>query len=81
MRVDFLDFLELFCRLVLSALWVFQGASPASLLPAQHPPQQLHEGDADSASVYSVSLSEVLAERIAVWKQNFDFDSLGTTAA
>ena len=35
--------------------------------------------DQDSVSVYSVSLADVLAERLGTWKQSFDLVALGRT--
>jgi hypothetical protein len=94
MRIDFQDYLELLCRVVGSPLWAHAGAGPASLQPAAGPApagdenhhndegqQQEVDQDQDSASVYSVHLSDVLAERLAVWKQTFDFDALDTAPA
>jgi len=34
------------------------------------------EGDDDSVSVYSVSIADILAERIGLWKQTFNVDAL-----
>jgi hypothetical protein len=76
-RIDFQDFLELVCRVICSRWWTYAGASPSNLLPASKP---LAVGEAaedqDSASVYSVSIADILAERIGAWKQGFDFDAL-----
>lgn len=79
-RVDFQDFLELVCRVICSAWWTYAGASPSNLLPPAGRPAPLAVGEAaedqDSVSVYSVSIADILAERIGAWKQGFDFDSL-----
>lgn len=90
MRIDFHDALELLCRVACSPSnqWILVGSSSQqqhlfdgghTLAHAAANPGNNHgagEGDDDSVSVYSVSLADLLSERIGLWKQSFDVDSL-----
>lgn len=54
------------------------GSQEAQQVSLGRDPEHEHEHEQDSASIYSVHLSDVLAERLAVWKQSFNFDAISS---
>ena len=89
-KIDFHDFLELLCRVICSQYWMYaspiavdsisvSGSASASLLKGSSTKEA--DEDNDNASVYSLALSEILAERIGVWKLHFDLSTLNATSA
>ena len=84
-QIDFHDFLELFCRVVCSHLWAYtappQHSQSGSVLHGGEASVSVDsakqgEGGDEDASVFSVSIADILSERLGLFKQTFAIDLL-----